>query len=162
MEEFTIKVENVVAYTVLGNQIPLNRLVAEVDSAEYRPEQFPGLVYKMTDPKAAAIIFSSGKIVCTGTKSIEDARVAVAKVVKKISSVGIPVPGNFDVKIENIVAATRTDSKLNLKEISFSLESAEYDPDKFGLSGDWRIAELEALSLEERREAVYGQPVAVA
>ena len=131
MAGFTIKVENVVAYTVLGKQIPLNKLVAKVGTAEYRPEQFPGLVYRVKEPKAAALIFSSGKIVCTGTKSIEDARVAVANVVKKIMSVGVPVPDHYDVHIENIVAATKTDSKLNLREISFSLESAEYDQDKF-------------------------------
>jgi transcription initiation factor TFIID TATA-box-binding protein len=131
MAEFTIRVENVVAYAVLGKQIPLNMLVAKVETAEYRPEQFPGVVYRVSDPSAAALIFSTGKIVCTGAKSIEDAEKAITKVVKKLKDVGVPVPSKFDVEIEEIVAATKIDTELKLKELAFALEGAEYDPEQF-------------------------------
>ncbi len=128
---FNIKVENVVAFASLGVDIPLERLVAEVENTEYEPEQFPGLVYRQQDPRAAALIFSSGKIVCTGAKSIENAKIAMGKVADRIRVLGIKVPKTFPIEIENIVASSKIDAKLNLEEIAFMLENAEYEPEQF-------------------------------
>ena len=131
MAQFQVKVENVVAFVSLGKTISLNKLVANLESAEYEPEQFPGLVYRTTEPRAAALIFSSGKIVCTGAKSIDKAKEAVHKVVDKIREAGISLPTKFDIQVENIVASSKIKAKLNLEEITFSLENAEYEPEQF-------------------------------
>ncbi len=128
---FNIKVENVVAFASLGVDIPLKRLVVEVENTEYEPEQFPGLVYRQQDPRAAALIFSSGKIVCTGAKSIENAKIAMNKVADRIRLLGIKAPKVFPIEIENIVASSKIDAKLNLEEIAFMLENAEYEPEQF-------------------------------
>ena len=130
-DEFHVKIENVVAFASLGKDIPLTTLVDSIENAEYEPEQFPGLVYRTTDPRAAALIFSSGKIVCTGAKSIEMAHIAMKKVVDKIREVGIDMPTTFDIKVENIVASSKIEAQLNLEEIAFSLENAEYEPEQF-------------------------------
>ncbi|MCK4336177.1 MAG: TATA-box-binding protein, partial [Candidatus Aenigmarchaeota archaeon] len=84
MVEFHIKVENVVSFAVLGRRIVLNKLVEKMENTEYEPEQFPGLVYRIKDPRAAALIFSSGKIVCTGAKSIAMSKEAMNKIVDDI------------------------------------------------------------------------------
>ncbi|MBU0953622.1 MAG: TATA-box-binding protein [Nanoarchaeota archaeon] len=131
MAGFSVKVENVVAFVALGKPIALTKLVNNIENAEYEPEQFPGLVYRTTEPRAAALIFSSGKIVCTGAKSIEKAHEAIKKVVAKIREAGIDVPTKYNVKVENIVASSKIDAKLNLEEITFSLENAEYEPEQF-------------------------------
>ncbi len=128
---FMIKVENVVAFATLGVDIPLEKLVKEVENAEYEPEQFPGLVYRPTNPRAAALIFSSGKIVCTGAKSIANAKLAMQKVADTIRSVGINVPKKFPIEVENIVASSKIKAQLNLEEIAFMLENAEYEPEQF-------------------------------
>jgi len=129
--KFYVKVENVVAFASLGKEIPLNTLVAEVENTEYEPEQFPGLVYRTTEPRAAALIFSSGKIVCTGAKSIDMAKTAMHKVVDRIIEAGIKLPKEFNIKVENIVASSKIKAKLNLEEIAFALENAEYEPEQF-------------------------------
>ncbi len=131
MTEFHVKVENVVAFTSLGKDILLNKLVDDIENAEYEPEQFPGLVYRTSEPRAAALIFSSGKIVCTGAKSIDMAKIAMKKVVDRIREAGIDLPHKFDIKVENIVASSKIMAQLNLEEIAFSLENAEYEPEQF-------------------------------
>ena len=131
MSEFYIKVENVVAFTALGKDILLTRLVEKMEDVEYEPEQFPGLVYRIKDPRAAALIFSSGKIVCTGARSIEMAKEAMKKIVDRLRKTGINLPTKFKIKIENIVASSKIKAKLNLEEIAFSLENAEYEPEQF-------------------------------
>ena len=69
-----MNVENVVASTKLADEFDLYKIEAELEGAEYKKEKFPGLVYRVKAPKAAFLIFTSGKIVCTGAKNIEDIR----------------------------------------------------------------------------------------
>ncbi|MBL7160883.1 MAG: TATA-box-binding protein [Candidatus Aenigmarchaeota archaeon] len=131
MREFQVKVENVVSFVPLGKKIPLQKLMASVENTEYEPSRFPGLVYRITDPKAAALIFSSGKIVCTGAKSVEMSKEAIRKVVARIKKAGIKMPKTYEVRVENIVASSKIKARLNLEEITFSLENSEYEPEQF-------------------------------
>ena len=128
---FRIKIENVVASASLNVPIKLEKLVANLDGIEYEPEQFPGLVMRLKSPKAAALIFSSGKIVCTGAKSPSDAKVVVSKIVKRMNKLGIKIPKNYKVRLENIVASAKLDRELNLNNIAFTLENTEYEPEQF-------------------------------
>lgn len=131
MSQFQVKVENVVSFVSLGKKITLNKLLNNIENAEYEPEQFPGLIYRIQDPRAAALIFSSGKIVCTGAKSIDKSKEAVNKVVERIRKSGERMPRKYNIKVENIVASSKIQAKLNLEEITFSLENAEYEPEQF-------------------------------
>jgi len=131
LKEFHVKVENVVAFTTLGEDIPLVKISGKLEGAEYSPEAFPGLIYRIKEPKAATLIFSSGKIVCTGAKSVDLAKTAMSKVVDDVRNVGIPLPQKFNTKVENIVASTQIKAKLNLENISFNMENVEYEPEQF-------------------------------
>jgi transcription initiation factor TFIID TATA-box-binding protein len=131
MTAFNIKIENIVASASLGVRIPLEKIVEHLEGTEYEPEQFPGLVYRMKDPKAAALIFSSGKIVCTGVRSIEDVNKVVKKVVKMIKDAKLGEPKTYSIQIENIVASAKLEANLNLDKIAFELENSEYEPEQF-------------------------------
>lgn len=126
-----LKIENVVASATLNSKIQLNQVVARLPGTEYEPEQFPGLVYRMEDPKAAALIFNSGKIVCTGAKSAEQAKVAIDKVLEGVKETGIDVSEVNEVTIQNIVASAQLDSTLKLNEIAFTMRNTEYEPEQF-------------------------------
>jgi transcription initiation factor TFIID TATA-box-binding protein len=128
---FRIKIENVVASASLNVPIKLEKLVSNLDSVEYEPEQFPGLVLRLKDPKAAALIFSSGKVVCTGAKSPKDSKLVISKIVAKMNKIGIKIPKNYKVQLENIVASAKLNRELNLNNIAFSLENTEYEPEQF-------------------------------
>jgi len=127
----TISIHNVVASCAADSKIPLARLAMELERTEYEPEQFPGLVMRMDNPKSAALVFNTGKIVCTGTKSPEQARVAVDNLVGKIKSLGIDITKITDFKIQNIVASANLKSELNLNQIAFEMEGTEYEPEQF-------------------------------
>ena len=131
MPKFGIKIENVVASASLGVPIKLEKVVANLEGIEYEPEQFPGLVLRMKDPTAAALVFSSGKIVCTGAKSPKDAKIVIAKIVYKMNKLGFRIPKNYSVRLENIVASAKLGRELNLDIIAFALENTEYEPEQF-------------------------------
>ena len=65
----------------------LNNLAMTLDNTEYEPEQFPGLVYKLRDAKATFLLFSNGKIVCTGTKTEKEVHEAVEKLIQSLKKV---------------------------------------------------------------------------
>ena len=64
-----VHIQNVVASAALSQKVDLNAVVKSYPGVEYRPEQFPGLVFRLKRPKTATLIFNSGKMVCTGAKS---------------------------------------------------------------------------------------------
>ena len=75
------KVQNITATCDVGFPIRLEGLLyAHSAHATYEPELFPGLVYRMTDPKVVLLIFVSGKLVVTGAKEVEDLSIAVEKI----------------------------------------------------------------------------------
>jgi transcription initiation factor TFIID TATA-box-binding protein len=82
------KVQNIVASANLGKELNLGAIVLglELEGMEYEPEVFPGLVYRIEDPKSAILIFSSGRLVITGGKTIEDCERSVEVLVKKLKS----------------------------------------------------------------------------
>jgi transcription initiation factor TFIID TATA-box-binding protein len=83
LEKPEIKIVNVVATANLMGSVDLLELYESERSMRgrivYEPEQFPGLIYRMEDPRAVYLIFSSGKLVCTGAKREEDVHQAVIK-----------------------------------------------------------------------------------
>jgi transcription initiation factor TFIID TATA-box-binding protein len=74
-----VNIENVVASATLNQKVDLNTVVKGYPGVEYRPEQFPGLIYRMEEPKVVILLFASGKLVCTGAKKEQDVHDAVLK-----------------------------------------------------------------------------------
>ena len=79
---YKVKLENLVASAKLDQLLNLDMIAFALDNTEYEPEQFPGLVFRMADPKVTFLLFGSGKIICTGGKTIADVKRAVEKVDK--------------------------------------------------------------------------------
>jgi transcription initiation factor TFIID TATA-box-binding protein len=127
----TISIENVVASATLNQKVDLNAVVKGYPGVEYRPEQFPGLVFRLKRPKTATLIFNSGKMVCTGAKSEKEARRAVMKVVKELKKGGIIIISKPEMKIQNIVASANLGGMIDLEKAAFSLDRTMYEPEQF-------------------------------
>jgi len=84
---FTI--QNVVASGDLHTHIDLNMAALVMEFAMYEPEVFPGLIYRMSEPKCCFLIFSTGKCVCTGAKTREDVRDAFVKLRREVVELGV-------------------------------------------------------------------------
>ncbi len=129
----TIKIVNVVASTDIGQEINLKQVTLELEGADYDPKRFPGLVYRTKDPKTAALLFRSGKIVCTGAKSIDEVHKGVENVFQSLRNIGIDVKGTPEIKVQNIVASADLHAVLNLNAVAtgLGLENIEYEPEQF-------------------------------
>jgi transcription initiation factor TFIID TATA-box-binding protein len=127
------KIENVVASASLGTELDLQALAVSLDGADYEPEQFPGLIYRLKEPKTATLLFRSGKVVCTGAKSLDQVKLAIDKVTTQIRKAGISLDSEPKIEVQNIVASSDLGQKINLNVIAITLglERVEYEPEQF-------------------------------
>ena len=77
-----VQIQNIVASASLGGEIDLENVVYKLERVMYEPEQFPGAVYRMDEPKVVFLIFSAGKLVCVGAKKEKEVYEAVEKLKK--------------------------------------------------------------------------------
>jgi len=126
-----INIQNVVASATLNQKVDLNAVVKSFPGVEYRPEQFPGLVFRLKRPKTATLIFNSGKMVCTGAKSEKESRRAVMTVVKELKKGGIIIISKPELKIQNIVASASLGGRIDLEQAVSTLGKTMYEPEQF-------------------------------
>ncbi len=130
-ESSNLKVQNIVATTSLGKEISLTKLARTQSNTEYNPEQFPGLVLRIEKPKSAVLVFSSGNLVCTGTKSVVQVKEVIDAVIRQIAKIGVKVTDKPKITVQNIVASGSIDLNLNLNILALQLENTEYEPEQF-------------------------------
>jgi len=145
-DDLDITVVNVVASASLDQKIDLLEILKVFRNVEYRPKQFPGLVFRLKRPKTATLIFASGKMVCTGARSEKMARRAVNKVVRELKNNGIIIKGKPKTVIQNMVASANLHGAIDLETAADILENVMYEPEQFpGLI--YRMAEPKTVLL---------------
>ena len=146
LEGMDISVENVVATATLDQKLDLIAIMKVFRNVEYRPKKFPGLVFRLKRPKTATLIFSTGKMVCTGAKSEKLARSAIRKVVKELKGNDIIILGKPVIVIQNIVASANLHGKIDLETAADIMDNVMYEPEQFpGLI--YRMAEPKVVIL---------------
>jgi len=131
MAKTDIRIVNIVVSTSLKHDIPLEKMASTLSNTEYNPEQFPGLVIRIKEPKTSALIFSSGKVVCTGAKTIEEVELSLQKIIKSLQKLNIKIKITPELAIQNIVASGSVGMDLNLNTLAMKLDNTEYEPEQF-------------------------------
>ena len=132
--QIEVIIENVVATAGIDQEINLKKIIKKFSSVKYVPEKFPGAIIKIKKSHmiATILLFRTGNIVCTGTKSEHEAREALAYFVKKLEENGIElITGLSEVKIENIVSSCNLRRKIHLEKAARTLPRSLYEPEQF-------------------------------
>ena len=126
-----IGIVNIVVSTSLGHDVPLEKMAATFSNTEYNPEQFPGLVIRIKEPKTTGLIFSSGNVVCTGAKSLDEVRGSLEKIKETLKKININITITPEIHIQNMVANGNIHMDLNLNTLAMKLDNTEYEPEQF-------------------------------
>jgi transcription initiation factor TFIID TATA-box-binding protein len=144
-----IKIENVVANAKISDKFDLPWLETHLPRSEYKKKKFPGLIYRVEKPKGAFLLFSTGKAVGTGFRTIEDVNAGVQQLTIDLKNVGIKVNKKPEFVVQNIVASADLHTEfidLDSIAVSLGLDNVEYEPEMFpGLV--YRIAEPKSVLL---------------
>ena len=129
--DLDINIVNVVASVTLNQKFNLIDIMKVFRNVEYNPKRFPGLVFRLKRPKTATLIFSTGKMVCTGSKSEKQAISAVHKVVRELKANGIVILNKPKIVIQNMVASANLHGKIDLEVAADVLDNVMYEPEQF-------------------------------
>mmetsp|Transcript_3340 Transcript_3340/g.5370 ORF Transcript_3340/g.5370 Transcript_3340/m.5370 type:complete len:210 (+) Transcript_3340:314-943(+) len=127
----TPTLQNIVATVNLGCQLNLKQITLHARNAEYNPKRFAAVIMRIREPKTTALIFSSGKMVCTGAKSEDNARLAARKFARIIQKLDFPAQFK-EFKIQNIVGSCDVKFPIRLELLAVRHASyCSYEPELF-------------------------------
>ena len=115
----------------LGCTLNLKQITLHARNAEYNPKRFAAVIMRIREPKTTALIFSSGKMVCTGAKSEEFARLAARKFARIIQKLGFPAQFK-EFKVQNMVASCDVKFPIRLEQLQTRhSQFCSYEPEIF-------------------------------
>jgi transcription initiation factor TFIID TATA-box-binding protein len=127
------KIVNLVASSALGTTLDLYNLATAIQEVEYEPEQFPGAILKIAEPKVSLLLFKNGKIIVSGAASEKDIKTAIKKAMVIINEVqsDVKIKTKINYEIVNLVATSSLGKQINLFEVAMKLDNIEYEPEQF-------------------------------
>ena len=129
-------IQNIVSTVDLGCPINLKEIALQAQNTQYFPNKFSGLIMRIKEPKATALIFSTGKMVCLGAKTEEESKNACRKFGKILKNLNYPISLK-KFKIENIVSSCNVKFKIPLPKLSnhiikyLGAKRISYEPEVF-------------------------------
>jgi len=126
-----VQIENVVASATLNHKLNLDVIARTLPEGRYDENHFPGIIYRVRRPKATALIFSSGKIICAGLKSERQAKRVLNKIIDELRLRGVVIVGEPEIKVQNVVASADLGGSIDLEDSAYALPKVVYDPEQF-------------------------------
>jgi len=130
-----VKIENVVSAARMDGGLDLNLAAERLRSAGHEARRsgvrFPGLTVRLRGLRTTFLLFSTGRVICTGAASEEETLAAVQKLAAALRSLGVPCPANVKAEVANIVASANIGFKVDLEKAARGLRRAVYEPQEF-------------------------------
>ena len=125
------KLQNIVSTANFKCILDLREIALKAKNAEYNPRRFAAVIMRIKEPKTTALIFSSGKMVCTGARTEEESRQASRTYAKIILKLGFPVKFS-EFTVQNIVASCDVKFPIRLEGLANTfLKFCSYEPEMF-------------------------------
>eukprot|EP00213_Chloropicon_mariensis_P002685 CAMPEP_0197471068 /NCGR_PEP_ID=MMETSP1309-20131121/1914_1 /TAXON_ID=464262 /ORGANISM="Genus nov. species nov., Strain RCC998" /LENGTH=238 /DNA_ID=CAMNT_0043008465 /DNA_START=68 /DNA_END=784 /DNA_ORIENTATION=- len=124
-------IQNVVATVQMNCKLDLRSIVRQARNAEYNPRRFAAVIMRIREPKTTALMFASGKMVCTGAKSEAMSQLAAKKYVRVVQKCGMPAEFK-DFKVQNMVGSCDVQFPIRLEVLAHSHSMfCSYEPEIF-------------------------------
>src|SRR3989338_1021092 len=124
---------NIVASANLNTTIDLYNLAISIPNVEYEPEQFPGAILKLKEPKVSMLLFKNGKVICSGASNESQIPMAIYKASKMIHEIqkSVKVQKNAEYQVVNLVTTANLKMTLDLFKTAMESDNVEYEPEQF-------------------------------
>jgi transcription initiation factor TFIID TATA-box-binding protein len=126
-----VQVENMVVSFSIGPSLDLAYLAGVLPDVKYAPDEAPRLIFRTANPRAIATLSSTGNVVITGPRSIEDASAVMHLVLDRLQAAGVRPQGSPELRVQNVTATTDLSRSLDLRFLAKSLQHVEYKKKDF-------------------------------
>jgi len=122
-----VSVENIVVSFTISSLLDLSELAGILPDATYNPDDVPAIVLQFSKPHSMATLLSTGNVVVTGPKSMDEVYEVVKMVTDRLNVVGVPLEETPEIKVMNVTVSTDLHQSLKLRRLAKSLQTVEYN-----------------------------------
>eukprot|EP00571_Detonula_confervacea_P013492 CAMPEP_0172306098 /NCGR_PEP_ID=MMETSP1058-20130122/7237_1 /TAXON_ID=83371 /ORGANISM="Detonula confervacea, Strain CCMP 353" /LENGTH=288 /DNA_ID=CAMNT_0013017879 /DNA_START=24 /DNA_END=890 /DNA_ORIENTATION=+ len=127
-----IRLQNMSATADLGVRLDLKQIALRCRNTEFNPRRFAAVIMRLREPRATALVFASGKLVITGTKSSHNSSLATKKIAYILERVGFQPASYINFKVQNIVGTVDVGFPIRLEGVAFAHPTfSSYEPELF-------------------------------
>ena len=121
--------ENIVVEARIAERFNLEEIAKRIEGVSYDPEEIPGVILNL--PGRSFILFEDGRVICTGSRSMDEARKNLGELVDILRGNGFKAKKRVRIEIKNIVISTDIKSRIDLERFALNHEGVDFDPDEF-------------------------------
>ncbi|KAL7550316.1 hypothetical protein ACHAWF_013555 [Thalassiosira exigua] len=127
-----IRIQNMSASADLGVRLDLKQIALRCRNTEFNPRRFAAVIMRLREPRATALVFASGKLIITGTKSSHNSSLATKKIAYILERVGFQPASYINFKVQNIVGTVDVGFPVRLEGVAFARPTfSSYEPELF-------------------------------
>ena len=122
-----VQVENIIVSFTISSSLDLLKLAEILPDATYDPDEVPAIVLHFSKPRSMATLFSTGNVVVTGPRSMDEIHDVVKMVTDRLDVIGVQLDETPELKVMNVTASTDLHQALKLRRLAKSLKTVEYN-----------------------------------
>jgi transcription initiation factor TFIID TATA-box-binding protein len=126
-----IQVENIVVSFTASSSLDLPQLSGIIPDAQYDPTEVPALILQFSTPRSMAVLASTGTVIVSGPKSMDQVEEVVNMVMDRLSVAGVELTNEPEIIMQNVTVSTDLCQKVKLRSLAKSLQNSEYQPRAF-------------------------------
>jgi len=121
--------ENIIVEAKIADEFNLDKIAEKMADVKYNPDDFPAAIINF--PGVSTILTKEGKFICTGTKTMDEAKEILAKTVDMLREKGIKARKRAKIEIKNLIISKDTKKGIDIRRLAFGLDNVDYYPDEF-------------------------------
>jgi transcription initiation factor TFIID TATA-box-binding protein len=126
-----VQVENIIVSFSVSSSLDLSKLAEILPEARYNPDEAPAVILQFPHPHSMAALSSSGVVIVTGPKSLEEAQEVVTMVLDRLNVVGVECDESSELSVQNVTVSMDIHQELKLKSLAKYLQVSEFSPRVF-------------------------------
>ncbi len=127
-----VRIQNISSTANLGVRLDLKQIALRCRNTEFNPRRFAAVIMRLREPRATALIFASGKMCVTGTKTTHNSTLAAKKFAYIVEKVGFKPKPEIDFKVQNMVGTLDVGFPIRLEGLVYAHSSfSSYEPELF-------------------------------
>jgi len=137
-----IKVQNIVAAFTLEKGLDLEKIRVSFakecffETLQDKRYTFRVVALRIRKPRITLLVYRTGKVVCTGAKTIKDAKQSADYFINRLRKLGFTATKKLEARIQNIVATADLKIPVDMEKLLDCFHSekqfrAMYEPEQF-------------------------------
>ena len=126
-----VQVENIIVSLSVSGSLDLSQLAEDLPDVQYHPDDAPAVILQFSHPRSMAALSSTGAVMVTGPKNMEEVHDVVSMILDRLKIVGVELRDTPEICVQNVTVSTDLHQELKLRSLAKSLQISDFSPRVF-------------------------------